>query len=205
MAGITSVCAKAVVLMQDNIDTDQLLPKQFLNAVSREGFGKHLFHDWRYLDDKESVLNPDFVLNQPVYQGAGILLSGANFGCGSSREHAPWALADYGFKVIIAESFADIFFANCVNNQLLLITLPRQLLLQLSQQVLACPQEEISISLEQQRISSGTGEFSFAIDEKLKRQLMRGLDRIGLTLEQLAAIEAYEQRLPCFMRDGHAA
>jgi 3-isopropylmalate/(R)-2-methylmalate dehydratase small subunit len=151
------------------------------------------------------VLNPDFVLNQYAHQGAQILLSGANFGCGSSREHAPWALADFGFKVIIAESFADIFFANCVNNQLLLVSLPRQMLYQLSQQVKERPTETVRVDLASQRISTWGAEFSFMIDEKLKRQLMQGLDRIGITLEKLADIQAYENALPAFMRTGHAA
>lgn len=204
MTGIATISGKAVVVMQDNIDTDQLLPKQFLNAVSREGFGKHLFHDWRYLDDKESVVNPDFPLNQPMHAGATILLSGANFGCGSSREHAPWALMDFGFKVVIAESFADIFFANCVNNQLLLVSLPKQMLLQLTQQVTEQPMATVTVDLASQRISTWGGEFSFLIDEKLKRQLMQGLDRIGMTLESIAYIEAYEQSLPSFMQAGHA-
>lgn len=200
MTGFTTLTAKAVALLHDNIDTDQLLPKQFLNAIDRVGFGKHLFHDWRYLDDKEAVPNPDFILNNPVHQGAEILISGANFGCGSSREHAPWALADYGFKVIIAESFADIFYANCVNNQLLLICLNETQIKQLTAVINRQPLLLLHIDLAAQQLSAGELHFQFAIDARIKHNLLLGLDRIGLTLQQMAAIQDYEQRLPDFMR-----
>lgn len=200
MTGFTTLTAKAVALLQDNIDTDQLLPKQFLNAIDRVGFGKHLFHDWRYLDDKEAVPNPDFILNNPVHQGAEILISGANFGCGSSREHAPWALADYGFKVIIAESFADIFYANCVNNQLLLICLREAQIKQLADVINSQPALLIEVDLASQQIIAGELRFEFVIDARIKHNLLLGLDRIGLTLQQMAAIQGYEQQLPHFMR-----
>jgi 3-isopropylmalate/(R)-2-methylmalate dehydratase small subunit len=202
MAGFSILRAKAVALLQDNIDTDQLLPKQFLNAIDREGFGKHLFHDWRYLDDKEAVPNPDFILNHPAHQGAEILLSGANFGCGSSREHAPWALADYGFKVLIAESFADIFYANCINNQLLLICLSHTEIQQLSAIVNRQPQRLIEVDLVAQQVRAGELTLHFEIDGRIKHNLLLGLDRIGLTLSQLEAIRAYEHKLPAFMRTG---
>ena len=124
MTPINTVVSIAIPFNHNNVDTDQLLPKQFLTEISRQGFGKHLLHDIRYLDQQEQVPNPDCVLNQPMYKGAEILIAGDNFGCGSSREHAPWAIADFGIKVIIAKSFADIFYANCLNNQILPIALP---------------------------------------------------------------------------------
>ena len=200
MRGFTSLSAHAVSLLQDNIDTDQLLPKQFLNAIDRIGFGQHLFHDWRYLDDKEAVLNPDFVLNKPEHQGAEILLSGANFGCGSSREHAPWALADYGFKVIIAESFADIFYANCVNNQMLLITLPAEQIKKLSDIIATKPNSLFHIDLERELLTVAAIGIGFSIEPRVKQNLLLGLDRIGLTLTVQDAISAYEKRIPGFMR-----
>ncbi|MCF4008972.1 3-isopropylmalate dehydratase small subunit [Rheinheimera sp. UJ63] len=200
MRGFTSLSAQAVSLLQDNIDTDQLLPKQFLNAIDRIGFGQHLFHDWRYLDDKEAVLNPDFVLNKPEHQGAEILLSGANFGCGSSREHAPWALADYGFKVIIAESFADIFYANCVNNQMLLITLPAEQIKKLSDIIATKPDSLFHIDLERELLTVAAIGIGFSIEPLVKQNLLLGLDRIGLTLTVQDAISAYEKRIPRFMR-----
>ena len=200
MRGFTSLSAQAVSVLQDNIDTDQLLPKQFLNAIDRIGFGKHLFHDWRYLDDKEAVLNPDFVLNKTEHQGAEILLSGTNFGCGSSREHAPWALADYGFKVIIAESFADIFHANCINNQMLLITLPAEQIQTLSNIIAAKPDSLFHIDLERELLTVADIGIGFSIEAKVKQNLLLGLDRIGLTLTVQDAISAYEKRIPSFMR-----
>lgn len=202
MAGFSTLRAKAVALLQDNIDTDQLLPKQFLNAIDRQGFGKHLFHDWRYLDDKEAVPNPAFILNHPEHQGAEILLSGANFGCGSSREHAPWALADYGFKVLIAESFADIFYANCINNQLLLISLSQAQISQLSALITQQPDLMLEIDLVAQQLKAAELSLKFEIDGRVKHNLLLGLDRIGLTLSQLEAIQAYEHNLPVFMRGG---
>lgn len=204
MAGFSTLRAKAVALLQDNIDTDQLLPKQFLNAIDRQGFGKHLFHDWRYLDDKEAVPNPAFILNHPAHQGAEILLSGANFGCGSSREHAPWALADYGFKVLIAESFADIFYANCINNQLLLISLSQAQISQLSALITQQPDLMLEIDLVAQQLKAAELSLKFEIDSRVKHNLLLGLDRIGLTLSQLEAIRAYEHNLPVFMRGGLA-
>lgn len=200
MTGFTKLSAKALPLVQDNIDTDQLLPKQFLNAVTRDGFGKHLFHDWRYLDDHESVPNPDFVLNAPQYCGAQILIGGLNFGCGSSREHAPWALADYGFKVIIAGSFGDIFYGNCINNQMLLVTLPMIDVQVLGALVEAEPDTLIDVDLEHQRVVAGKGAYPFDIDERVKHNLLNGLDRIGLTLSHESDIRAFEARLPAFMQ-----
>lgn len=204
MAGFNTLRAKAVALLQDNIDTDQLLPKQFLNSVNREGFGNHLFHDWRYLDDKEAIPNPEFMLNHPAHQGAEILLSGANFGCGSSREHAPWALADYGFKVLIAESFADIFYANCINNQLLLISLSPSQISQLSALITQQPDLIFEIDLVAQQLKAADVSLNFEIDGRVKHNLLLGLDRIGLALSQLEAIQAYEHNLPVFMRGGLA-
>lgn len=202
MSGFCTLTARAVAFIQDNIDTDQLLPKQFLNAIDRVGFGKHLFHDLRYLDDHESVLNSAFVLNHPIHQGAEILISGANFGCGSSREHAPWALADYGFKVIIAESFADIFYANCVNNQLLLISLTQAQIHQIATIINTQPETMLQVDLANQQLAIGNNTLTFDIDLKIKRNLLQGLDRIGLTLNFLENIHAYEQQQPYFMRVG---
>lgn len=200
MSGFTHFSAKALPVLQDNIDTDQLLPKQFLNAVNREGFGKHLFHDWRYLDDHESVPNPAFALNKPEYAGARILISGMNFGCGSSREHAPWALADYGFKVIIAGSYGDIFYGNCVNNQMLPIVLPMPQVTQLCDLVCQAPAEELHVRLDKQTICLDGLSFGFEIDARVKRNLIRGLDRIGVTLDHDTEISRYESALPAFMQ-----
>jgi 3-isopropylmalate/(R)-2-methylmalate dehydratase small subunit len=199
MTGFKTLTANALPMIQDNIDTDQILPKQFLNAVDREGFGKHLFHDWRYLDDRESVPNPDFVLNASRYKKAQILLTGMNFGCGSSREHAPWALADYGFKVIIAGSFGDIFYGNCINNNMLLITLPMADIEHIASLVRATPHTPFKIDLQYQMVSVAHHTYDFDIDERVKHNLIHGLDRIGLTLSAEQAIQTYEANRPSFM------
>ncbi|MFZ6820145.1 3-isopropylmalate dehydratase small subunit [Undibacterium sp. Ji22W] len=184
-----------------NVDTDAIIPKQFLKSIKRTGFGPNLFDEWRYLDHGEPgvdnsgrPLNPDFVLNQARYQGASILLARKNFGCGSSREHAPWALDQFGFRVIIAPSFADIFFNNCFKNGLLPIVLSEEIVDGLFNQVRANEGFELTIDLEaQQVISKSTGEsFSFDVDAFRKYCLMNGLDDIGLTLVHAEKIKTFE-------------
>ena len=183
-----------------NVDTDQIIPKQFLKSIFRTGYGVNLFDEWRYgdagypgQDASQRPLNPDFVLNQARYQGASILVSGDNFGYGSSREHAPWALQEYGFKVIIAPSFADIFFNNCFKIGLLPIILPAPVVAQL----IACATREVgyhlAIDLQAQEVGSDAGEkWSFEIDAFRRDCLLQGLDDIGLTLQRSAAIRAFE-------------
>jgi 3-isopropylmalate/(R)-2-methylmalate dehydratase small subunit len=186
-----------------NVDTDAIIPKQFLKSIRRTGFGPNLFDEWRYLDHGEPgqdcsgrPLNPDFVLNQPQYQGASILLARKNFGCGSSREHAPWALQQYGFRAIVAPSFADIFFNNCYKSGLLPIVLPESAIDLLFNEVKAFPGFKLVIDLEQQRIGTANGSlsFEFAIDDFRKYCLLNGLDDIGLTLRHADEIRAFEER-----------
>jgi 3-isopropylmalate/(R)-2-methylmalate dehydratase small subunit len=183
-------------LNQANVDTDQIIPKQFLTSVTRTGYGKHLFHDWRYLDQHEQVPNPDFVLNDPAYQGASILLTRENFGCGSSREHAPWSLGDYGFKIVIATSFADIFYGNCINNQLLAVALTSSQIDQLFALIKSDAQAQVTVSLQQQSVTVADLNFSFEIAPQHKNNLLKGLDAIGQTLEMDAEITAFENNLP---------
>ena len=197
--GIQEVTGTAIPLDSANVDTDQIIPKQFLTAVSKVGFGKHLFHDWRYLDLHEQEPNPDFVLNKPEYAGASILLARENFGCGSSREHAPWALTDYGFQVIIATSYADIFFGNCMNNQLLPIQLAPAEIDALFSAVAADPNTEIKVNLPEQRVSCNGESYHFEIEAHHKNNLIKGLDAIGQTLESESAISAFESKIPAFM------
>ena len=186
-----------------NVDTDAIIPKQFLKSIQRTGFGQNLFDEWRYLDHGEPgedcsrrPLNPDFVLNQPRYQGASILLARKNFGCGTSREHAPWALDQYGFRAVIAPSFADIFFNNCYKNGLLPIVLSETQIDRLFDDVRAFPGFRLVIDLPQQRVStaSGSDSFAFEIGEFRKYCLLDGLDDIGLTLRQADKIRAFEER-----------
>ncbi|MBC3935074.1 3-isopropylmalate dehydratase small subunit [Undibacterium rugosum] len=186
-----------------NVDTDAIIPKQFLKSIKRSGFGPNLFDEWRYLDHGEPgmdngqrPLNPDFVLNQPRYQGASVLLARKNFGCGSSREHAPWALEQFGFKVIIAPSFADIFFNNCYKNGLLPVVLTEAQVDQLFNQVKAFPGFHLVVDLNQQTVSTSDGaiNFHFEIDPFRKYCLMNGLDDIGLTLRHADKIRAFEER-----------
>ena len=179
-----------------NIDTDMIIPKNYLKTIKRTGLGKHLFHDWRYLDLHESELNPEFTLNMPQYAGASILLSRENFGCGSSREHAPWALADFGFDVVVATSFADIFYGNCINNQMLPIALESAQMDALFDAVAADPSQTFNIDLPTQTISVGTLSFSFEIAEHHKINLIKGLDAIGQTLELTSTIESFESNQP---------
>jgi len=186
-----------------NVDTDAIIPKQFLKSIKRTGFGPNLFDEWRYLDRGEPgmdntrrPLNPDFVLNQPRYKGASILLARKNFGCGSSREHAPWALDDYGFRVVIAPSYADIFYNNCFKIGLLPIVLPESAVDQLFHEVNAFPGFELIVDLPAQQVSttSGSAVFPFEVDAFRKDCLVNGLDEIGLTLQKADQIRTYEAR-----------
>ena len=185
----------AVPLDRMNIDTDQIIPKQFLKKIERTGFGVHLFHDWRYLDDEGKVLNSDFVLNLNRYKGAQILLTRENFGCGSSREHAPWALNDFGFKCIIASSFADIFFNNCRKNGILAVVLKKEEVQFLFDLVAANEGCRLKVDLSGQSISTSNGEkFYFDMDVFAKNCLLNGLDDIGWTLQFKEKIRDFEQR-----------
>lgn len=192
---------KGIVVPLDsaNVDTDAIIPKQFLQKVNRIGFGKHLFNDWRFLDDAGLQPNPAFVLNQPRYAGASILLARENFGCGSSREHAPWALADYGFKTLIAPSFADIFYGNAINNGLVPVRLKEVEVEALFQLVAAHPGLQIEVDLEANQLRAGELSFGFEIDEFRRYCLLNGLDAIGLTLQHEAAISAFEAKQPSWI------
>lgn len=185
---------------RENVDTDAIIPKQFLKSIRKTGFGPNLFDEWRYLDHGEPGQdpasrkpNPDFVLNQPRYRGASVLLARRNFGCGSSREHAPWALQQYGFRALIAPSFADIFFNNCFKNGLLPIVLPESTVAKLFDDVLAFPGYELTVDLERQVIVQPQGEeIAFDVQPFRKYCLLNGFDDIGLTLRQSGKIKAFE-------------
>ncbi len=176
-----------------NVDTDQIIPKQFLKRIERTGFGEFLFYDWRISPNGEA--NPGFVLNEPRYNKASILLAGANFGCGSSREHAPWALLDYGFRAIVAPSFADIFTTNSLNNGVLTVVLPEASVRELMSRVEKNPGYQLTIDLERRTITDANGfSAAFPIDDFRRHCLLNGLDEIGLTLQHEADITAYETR-----------
>ena len=208
MDKFTTLTGTVCPLDRSNVDTDAIIPKQFLKSIKRSGFGPNLFDEWRYLDHGEPdmdnskrLLNPDFVLNDARYKGARILLARENFGCGSSREHAPWALADYGFKVIIAPSYADIFFNNCFKNGILPIVLDESVVDKLFNQAMGDEALGMEVDLQAQTLTLASGEvISFAVDGFRKHCLLEGLDDIGLTLEHADEIEAYEanrkQRAP---------
>jgi 3-isopropylmalate/(R)-2-methylmalate dehydratase small subunit len=193
MQPFQTLTATAAKLDQVNVDTDQIIPKQFLKKIERTGFGIHLFHDWRFIDDAGQKLNPDFILNQSRYQGAQILVAGDNFGCGSSREHAPWALLDYGFRSIIAPSFADIFYNNCAKNGILLVAIPEASVQQLFTEIEDNVGCELTVDLPNQKVQSPKGlAFSFEIDPFVKHRLLNGLDDIGWTLQFQSQIEKFE-------------
>jgi 3-isopropylmalate/(R)-2-methylmalate dehydratase small subunit len=192
------VVSKVIPLDRSNVDTDAIIPKQFLKSIKRTGFGPNLFDEWRYLDHGEPgmdnskrSINPDFVLNKPQFKDSKILLVRENFGCGSSREHAPWALLDFGIKVIIAESFADIFFNNCFKNGILPITLQKDEIEELFSET-ETKTLEIEVNLEKQFVKSSKA-YSFEIDEFKKNSLLNGLDEIGLTLENKSVIANFER------------
>ena len=202
MEKFTQLQGLAVPLDRANVDTDAIIPKQFLKSIKRTGFGPNLFDEWRYLDHGEPgmdnsgrPLNPNFVLNQPRYQGAKVLLARENFGCGSSREHAPWALEDYGFRAIIAPSYADIFFNNCFKNGLLPIVFDAAIVDQLFQEAVATEGYQLSVDLPAQTVTTPSGQsFAFKVEEFRKYCLLNGLDDIGLTLRNVDKIKAYETR-----------
>ena len=194
MKKFSSINSIAMPLDRANIDTDAIIPKQFLKSIKRSGFGPNLFDEWRYLDHGEPgmdnsirPINPDFVLNNPTYSGAQILLTRRNFGCGSSREHAPWALEDYGFRAIIAPSFADIFYNNCFKNGVLPIVLSSEIV-----DSLFSYSGLININLEKQIVKIDQNSFEFEVDPERKRRLINGLDDIGLTLQSENQIRIFE-------------
>ncbi len=183
----------AALMNRSNVDTDQIIPKQFLKKVERSGFGVHLFHDWRYNDDGSD--NPDFELNKSAFKGAKILVVGDNFGCGSSREHAPWAIADYGFNTIISTSYADIFYNNCFKNGILPIKVTDEVLNKLMAEIAANEGVKFIVDLANQKVTTPAGNnFSFEIDPFRKENLLNGLDDIGLTLKHVDKISEYEGR-----------
>ena len=197
-----TLTALVAPLDRSNVDTDAIIPKQFLKSIKRSGFGPNAFDEWRYLDQGEPgmdnstrPINPDFVLNQARYAGANVLLARENFGCGSSREHAPWALLDFGFKVIIAPSFADIFFNNCFKNGILPIVLDEAVVDRLFKECEATEGYRLSVDLGAQMVTTPDGDaIAFEVDPFRKHCLINGLDDIGLTLEHVADIKAYEER-----------
>ena len=194
MDKFTKLSGVAAPLPLINVDTDMIIPKQFLKTIKRSGLGVNLFDEMRYDDDRNEI--PDFVLNKPQYRNAEILVAGDNFGCGSSREHAPWALRDFGIRCVIAPSYADIFFNNCFKNGILPIVLPQEQVDILMKDAEKGSNARIEIDLEAQTITSSDGEvFSFDVDPFKKHCLMNGLDDIGLTLEKAASIQSYESRL----------
>jgi 3-isopropylmalate/(R)-2-methylmalate dehydratase small subunit len=203
MEKFTQMTGLVVPLDRANVDTDQIIPKQFLRSIRRTGFGPNLFDAWRYLDEGQPdkpnsgrPLNPDFVLNQPGYKGASILLARKNFGCGSSREHAPWALAEYGIRAIIAPSYADIFFNNCYKNGLLPVVLTELEVDRLFHEVAAFPGFRLAIDLEKQTVATvdGVKVLRFEVEPFRKYCLINGLDDIGLTLQHADKIRSFEER-----------
>jgi len=194
MKSFTVLNGIAGLLDKANVDTDQIIPKQFLRKIERSGFGKHLFHDWRFLDDAGEKSNPEFILNLPRYQGATILVTRDNFGCGSSREHAPWALEDYGFRSIIAPSFADIFFSNCFKNGMLPIVLDESKVEEIFQTISKKEGSKLTVDLEKQLVFTEEGKtYSFEVDSFRKHCLLNGLDDIGLTLQKVDKIKKFEE------------
>jgi 3-isopropylmalate/(R)-2-methylmalate dehydratase small subunit len=197
MQAFTTHTGTVAPLDRANVDTDQIIPKQFLKRIERTGFAEFLFYDWRYTTDGQP--NPLFVLNEPRYSGASILVAGKNFGCGSSREHAPWALGEYGFRVIIAPSFADIFANNCFKNGMLPITLPAERVDELMLRAQLDKDYELTVDLERQVIEDSKSlSIPFAVTEFQRYCLLEGLDDIGLTLRHEDAISAYEASLPAW-------
>ena len=202
MQPFTELTGLVAPLDRDNVDNDAIIPKQFLKSIRRTGFGPNLFDEWRYLDRGEPgqdcsnrPLNPAFVLNQERYRGATVLLARANFGCGSSREHAPWALLDYGFRALIAPSFADIFYNNCFKNGILPIVLPEDEVDRLFREVQTMPGYRLTVSLPEQTVATPAGAvLRFEVDSYRKHCLLNGLDEIGLTLQHAEAIRGYEAR-----------
>ena len=195
MEPFTKLTGIVAPLDRVNVDTDQIIPKQFLKRIERTGFGPFAFFDWRFLPDGSP--NPEFELNRPEYQGATILVAGRNFGCGSSREHAPWALNEYGFRTIIAPSFADIFYNNCIQNGMLPVVLPDEQVEELMRRAQERSGYQATVDLVEQRVTDDDGfSASFDIDPFVRERLLKGLDEIGMTLTQDEDISAYEARRP---------
>jgi 3-isopropylmalate/(R)-2-methylmalate dehydratase small subunit len=195
MEPFTMLTSIAAPLDRSNVDTDAIIPKQFLKKIERTGFGKHLFHEWRYTDYEGTQKNPDFILNKEPFSKAKILLARDNFGCGSSREHAPWALYDFGFRCIIAPSFADIFYNNCVKNGLLLVRLKPDEMDELFAVADFGGSGLIAVDLEKQVVGAAGKKFHFEIEPFNKECLLKGLDQIGWTLQRADKIDAYEAKL----------
>ncbi len=193
MTPFTTLTGIAAPMPLLNIDTDMIIPKQFLKTIKRSGLGVNLFDEMRYTLDGKEI--PEFVLNQPAYRHAEILVAGDNFGCGSSREHAPWALLDFGIRCVISTSFADIFFSNCFKNGILPVVLPAESVAVLIEDAKRGANARITVDLETQTVTASDGQsFAFDVDAHSKHCLMHGLDDIGLTLEKASAIDAYEER-----------
>ncbi|MBL9073359.1 3-isopropylmalate dehydratase small subunit [Tabrizicola sp.] len=193
MDKFTTLTGVAAPMPLVNIDTDMIIPKQFLKTIQRSGLGKNLFDEMRYTQDGQEI--PDFVLNQPAYRKAQIIVAGDNFGCGSSREHAPWALLDFGIRCVISTSFADIFFNNCFKNGILPVVLPQEAVDQLMDDARKGANARITVDLEAQTVTSSDGKtFAFEVDAFKKHCLMNGLDDIGLTMEKASAIDAFEKK-----------
>ena len=195
MAPVTVITGQMAPLPRANVDTDAIIPKQFLKRVERSGFGPFLFYEWAY--DEEGELLPDFVLNQPEYQDAKVLVSGPNFGSGSSREHAPWSIEDRGFEAVIAPSFADIFYNNCINIGLLPVALTETEVATLTQ-IAADPDNLVTIDLADQMVTTVGFDARFEIDSFARHRLLNGLDNIALTLEHAVLIDGYEERRATF-------
>lgn len=193
MDAITVHRGTTIPLMNNNIDTDQIIPKQFLKNILKTGYGKHLFNDWRYQDD--GTPDPNFILNQPDRQKATILITGNNFGCGSSREHAAWALKDWGFKIVIAGGYSDIFFMNCTKNGLLPIILPQVVRDKLAK---IAPDQTITVDLPKQKVINGATTYSFDFDPTWKQKFINGTDDIDITMQYEKQISAFEQKIPNF-------
>ncbi|PJZ57513.1 3-isopropylmalate dehydratase small subunit [Leptospira barantonii] len=185
----------AVPLYRKDIDTDQILPKQFMKKTERTGFGVHLFHNWRYTDEEGKRENPDFILNQTRYRNASVLVAGENFGCGSSREHAPWALADYGFKAVIAPSFADIFFGNCAKNGIALVKLSQKETEEILSYVNERENAEVYVDLNALVVTVGNKIYNFVLADSLVNRIRNGWDDVDLTMKQIQKIESFESVL----------
>ncbi|TGK23264.1 3-isopropylmalate dehydratase small subunit [Leptospira kmetyi] len=195
MKAWTSHSGTAVPLYRKDIDTDQILPKQFMKKTERTGFGVHLFHNWRYTDEEGKKENPDFILNQTRYRNASVLVAGENFGCGSSREHAPWALADYGFKAVIAPSFADIFFGNCAKNGIALVKLSQKETEEILSFVNERENAEVYIDLDALVVIADGKKYEFVLADSLVNRIRNGWDDVDLTMKQIQKIESFESVL----------
>ena len=203
MEPFTRIKGTVAPLPRVNVDTDQIIPKQFLKRIERTGFGEFAFFDWRYLAD--GTPDPAFELNRPGYEGASILVTGRNFGCGSSREHAPWALREYGIRVVIASSYADIFYNNCIQNGMLPIVLPEEQVQEIMQRALKKPGYALTVNLENMTLYDSQGlEDHFEIDPFIRERLLRGQDDIGLTLEHEGEITSFEKTRPSYLEPARS-